>query len=66
MHKKEGFIGFYRGLQTDMIRVLPMTGITFLAYETMNNYFGSFEWTYFTINNNLDAAEWKISSSRGF
>lgn len=35
----EGYIGFYKGLAPNIIRVLPGTCITFLVYENLNQYF---------------------------
>ena len=31
--EKEGPLGFYKGLGTNLIRVLPATAMTFLSYE---------------------------------
>ena len=31
----EGFVGFYRGLATNIIRVLPGACITFVVYENI-------------------------------
>ena len=31
----EGFVGFYRGLATNVIRVLPGACITFVVYENI-------------------------------
>lgn len=33
--RHEGFIGFYKGLTPNIVRVLPSTCITFLVYEHM-------------------------------
>jgi solute carrier family 25 folate transporter 32 len=33
--KQEGFRGFYRGLGTSLIRVLPGNCITFVVYENL-------------------------------
>ncbi|KAJ8651831.1 hypothetical protein O0I10_012595 [Lichtheimia ornata] len=35
----EGYIGFYKGLAPNIIRVLPGTCITFLVYENLNQFF---------------------------
>ena len=32
---KEGFQGFYRGLGTNLVRVLPGTCVTFVVYENL-------------------------------
>lgn len=32
---EEGFRGFYRGLGTNLVRVLPGTCVTFVAYENI-------------------------------
>ena len=31
----EGFAGFYRGLGTNVVRVLPGTCVTFVVYENL-------------------------------
>ncbi|ODV60740.1 mitochondrial folate transporter/carrier [Ascoidea rubescens DSM 1968] len=36
--KNEGFTGFYKGLSTNLIRVLPATCITFTTYENLKHY----------------------------
>lgn len=33
--KHEGFRGFYRGLGTNLVRVLPGTCVTFVVYENL-------------------------------
>ncbi|CAO3617015.1 unnamed protein product [Mucor hiemalis] len=35
----EGYVGFYKGLAPNIIRVLPGTCITFLVYENLTQYF---------------------------
>ncbi|KAF7731751.1 hypothetical protein EC973_008265 [Apophysomyces ossiformis] len=35
----EGYIGFYKGLAPNIIRVLPGTCITFLVYENLSQWF---------------------------
>lgn len=35
----EGYIGFYKGLAPNIIRVLPGTCITFLVYENLSQFF---------------------------
>lgn len=39
--RKEGFVGFYKGLGPNLLRVLPSTWITFLVYENVRIYLGS-------------------------
>ncbi|KAI9257998.1 mitochondrial carrier domain-containing protein [Phascolomyces articulosus] len=39
IHAAEGYIGFYKGLAPNIIRVLPGTCITFLVYENLTQYF---------------------------
>ncbi|KAI7887896.1 mitochondrial carrier domain-containing protein [Mucor mucedo] len=39
IYKAEGYIGFYKGLSPNIIRVLPGTCITFLVYENLTQYF---------------------------
>ncbi|RPA84834.1 mitochondrial carrier [Ascobolus immersus RN42] len=36
--RNEGFVGFYKGLTPNIVRVLPSTCITFLVYEHMRKY----------------------------
>ena len=36
--RQEGFIGFYRGLGPNLLRVLPSTWVTFLVYEKTRLY----------------------------
>jgi solute carrier family 25 folate transporter 32 len=36
--KEEGWRGFYRGLGTNIVRVLPATWVTFLVYENVRYY----------------------------
>lgn len=36
--KEEGARGFYRGLETSVVRVLPATWVTFLVYENAKYY----------------------------
>lgn len=36
--REEGWRGFYRGLGTNVVRVLPATWVTFLVYENMRFY----------------------------
>lgn len=36
--KEEGWRGFYRGLGTNVVRVLPATWVTFLVYENVRYY----------------------------
>jgi len=36
--RKEGMVGFYRGLGPNIVRVLPSTCVTFLVYENMKFY----------------------------
>lgn len=35
IYKAEGFLGFYAGLPVSLVRVLPSTCLTFLAYEVI-------------------------------
>ncbi|EMC96953.1 hypothetical protein BAUCODRAFT_32699 [Baudoinia panamericana UAMH 10762] len=35
---REGFVGFYKGLVPNIIRVLPSTCVTFLVYENMKHH----------------------------
>ncbi|KAI8136529.1 mitochondrial carrier domain-containing protein [Fennellomyces sp. T-0311] len=39
IHAAEGYMGFYKGLAPNVIRVLPGTCITFLVYENLTQYF---------------------------
>jgi solute carrier family 25 (mitochondrial folate transporter), member 32 len=36
--REEGWRGFYRGLGTNVLRVLPATWVTFLVYENVRYY----------------------------
>lgn len=36
--KREGLVGFYKGLGPNIVRVLPSTCVTFLVYENMKFY----------------------------
>ena len=36
--REEGWRGFYRGLGTNVVRVLPATWVTFLVYENVRYY----------------------------
>jgi solute carrier family 25 folate transporter 32 len=36
--REEGLRGFYRGLGTNVLRVLPATWVTFLVYENVRYY----------------------------
>lgn len=38
----EGYLGFYKGLAPNIIRVLPGTCITFLVYENLTQYFKNY------------------------
>jgi solute carrier family 25 folate transporter 32 len=38
---EEGLPGFYRGLRTNIIRVIPASGVTFLTYELIVRYLSS-------------------------
>ncbi|CAG8811431.1 10805_t:CDS:2, partial [Dentiscutata erythropus] len=37
--RKEGFLGFYKGLAPNILKVLPGTCTTFLVYENVNSFF---------------------------
>lgn len=39
--KKEGWIGFYKGLGPNVLRVMPGTCVTFVVYESMCSFFKS-------------------------
>ncbi|KAI7903264.1 mitochondrial carrier domain-containing protein [Cokeromyces recurvatus] len=39
MIQTEGYMGFYKGLAPNIIRVLPGTCVTFLVYENLTQYF---------------------------
>ncbi|KAG0172945.1 hypothetical protein DFQ28_008501 [Apophysomyces sp. BC1034] len=39
IHAVEGYVGFYKGLAPNIIRVLPGTCITFLVYENLSQWF---------------------------
>eukprot|EP00761_Pharyngomonas_kirbyi_P006678 gb/GECH01006686.1/.p1 GENE.gb/GECH01006686.1/~~gb/GECH01006686.1/.p1 ORF type:complete len:225 (+),score=22.15 gb/GECH01006686.1/:1-675(+) len=39
--RTEGMAGFYKGMLTNMVRVVPSTGITFLTYETLQYWLGN-------------------------
>ncbi|RKP08977.1 mitochondrial carrier domain-containing protein [Thamnocephalis sphaerospora] len=39
IYRLEGFLGFYKGLVPNAIRVLPGTCITFVVYENLSTYF---------------------------
>jgi solute carrier family 25 folate transporter 32 len=41
--KEEGWRGFYKGLGTSIVRVLPATWVTFLVYENVRYYLPRFE-----------------------
>ncbi len=41
--KEEGWKGFYRGLGTNIVRVLPSTWVTFLVYENVRFYLHHWE-----------------------
>lgn len=36
---EEGWRGFYRGLQVNVLRVIPASGVTFVTYETILKYY---------------------------
>jgi solute carrier family 25 folate transporter 32 len=38
---REGYNGYYKGMSTNIIRVLPNTCVTFLVYETLSRCFSS-------------------------
>jgi solute carrier family 25 folate transporter 32 len=38
IHRAEGYVGFYKGLSPNIIRVLPGTCITFVVYERVAQY----------------------------
>lgn len=38
--KYEGFIGLYRGLVANLIKFIPVVGITFVTYEYINQELG--------------------------
>lgn len=35
---KEGFLGFYKGLATNAVRILPGTCVTFVVYEQLSRW----------------------------
>jgi solute carrier family 25 folate transporter 32 len=39
IYVREGFIGYYKGMFTNVFRVLPNTCVTFLVYETLSRCF---------------------------
>eukprot|EP00833_Pecoramyces_ruminatium_P009107 jgi/Orpsp1_1/1183139/evm.model.c7180000084039.2 len=41
IYVREGFTGYYKGMFTNVIRVLPNTCVTFLVYETLSRCFSS-------------------------
>lgn len=41
--REEGWRGFYKGLGTNVVRVLPATWVTFLVYENVRYYLPIFE-----------------------
>ena len=41
--KREGVVGFYRGLGPNLLRVLPSTWVTFLVYEKTKIYMSQME-----------------------
>jgi len=41
IYVREGFTGYYKGMFTNVIRVLPNTCVTFLVYETLSRVFSS-------------------------
>ena len=41
IYKKEGGLGFYRGLGTTYLKTIPAVGIQFWVIETLNKYFNN-------------------------
>ena len=39
-HRREGFVGFYRGLAPTMLKVLPAISISYVVYEHSKRIMG--------------------------